>query len=44
MIPNFARRYQYLIGASLIVALACALYLPFLGNPLVFDDWVFFGG
>src|SRR5581483_6629942 len=28
----------------LITALACALYLPFLENPRVFDDWVFFSG
>jgi len=30
--------------AGLAAALACALYWPFLGNPLVFDDWVFFSG
>jgi tetratricopeptide (TPR) repeat protein len=32
------------IGALPILALACALYLPFLGNPPIFDDWVFFNG
>jgi protein O-mannosyl-transferase len=31
-------------GAGLVAVLACALYLPFLGNPLVFDDWAFFSG
>ncbi|HEY6864266.1 MAG TPA: hypothetical protein VI319_10225 [Burkholderiales bacterium] len=30
--------------ASVVAALACALYLPFLNNPRVFDDWVFFSG
>jgi protein O-mannosyl-transferase len=29
---------------ALLAALAAALYLPFLGNPPVFDDWVFFSG
>jgi protein O-mannosyl-transferase len=27
-----------------VAALACALYLPFLGNPMVFDDLPFFAG
>ena len=27
-----------------VAALAAALYLPFLGNPLVFDDRIFFSG
>jgi protein O-mannosyl-transferase len=31
-------------GALAIAALAAALYLPFLGNPLVFDDKIFFSG
>jgi tetratricopeptide (TPR) repeat protein len=31
-------------GALGIAALAAALYLPFLGNPLVFDDKIFFSG
>lgn len=31
-------------GACAIAALAAALYLPFLGNPLVFDDRIFFSG
>src|SRR5262249_16290877 len=31
-------------GACFIAALACALYLPFLSSPRVFDDWVFFSG
>ena len=31
-------------GACAIALLAAALYLPFLGNPLVFDDRVFFSG
>jgi len=32
------------ITACAIAALAAALYLPFLGNPLVFDDRIFFSG
>lgn len=31
-------------GACAITLLAAALYLPFLGNPLVFDDRIFFSG
>ena len=31
-------------GVLVIAALATALYLPFLGNPLVFDDRIFFSG
>ena len=31
-------------AAALITVLACALYGPFLRNPRVFDDWVFFSG
>lgn len=31
-------------AAGVIGAMACALYLPFLGNPLVFDDATFFSG
>jgi len=37
-------RFPAWAGAALITALACALYLPFLQNPRVFDDWVFFSG
>ncbi len=44
MIANVAKRYPHIAATGVIVALACGLYLPFLGNPLVFDDWVFFGG
>src|SRR5690349_18964387 len=44
MRENNARRFSLWIGAALIAALACALYWPFLGNPRVFDDWVFFSG
>ena len=32
------------MGVALIAALACGLYLPFLNNQRVFDDWVFFSG
>jgi protein O-mannosyl-transferase len=33
------------VGAMLVVAIATAiLYVPFLGNPLVFDDRIFFSG
>ena len=44
MIANFTRRFQHLIGLGVIAALACALYLPFLGSPPVFDDKGFFSG
>jgi len=37
-------RSPVLIGACLIVGLACGLYLPFLANPPVFDDQGFFSG
>jgi hypothetical protein len=32
------------VALGLIAGLACGLYWPFLGNPRVFDDWVFFSG
>ena len=35
---------RHLAGAGVIAALAVALYLPFLGNPWVFDDRIFFSG
>lgn len=35
---------RHLAGAAVIATLAAALYLPFLGNPLVFDDRIFFSG
>lgn len=35
---------RHLPGASVIAALAAALYVPFLGNPWVFDDRMFFSG
>lgn len=34
----------HLAGVLAVVATTAALYLPFLGNPLVFDDRVFFSG
>jgi protein O-mannosyl-transferase len=37
-------RERHLIAAAAIAVLASALYLPFLGNPLVFDDANFFTG
>jgi tetratricopeptide (TPR) repeat protein len=37
-------RFPLLVGIGLIVGLACALYLPFLANPPVFDDLGFFSG
>ena len=37
-------RTVHLAAAAAIAALAAALYLPFLGNPLVFDDQNFFAG
>src|SRR5262245_64249226 len=38
------RRFPALAGGALIAALAAALYLPFLSNPPVFDDFLFFSG
>jgi tetratricopeptide (TPR) repeat protein len=32
-------RHPHLVGAALVSGLACALYLPFLANPPVFDDF-----
>lgn len=37
-------RTRHLIAAGVIALLAAALYLPFLGSPLVFDDPNFFSG
>lgn len=34
----------HLAGAAAIAALGALLYLPFLDNPLVFDDRIFFSG
>jgi hypothetical protein len=39
-----ALRSRHLAAAAVIAVLAAALYLPFLGNPLVFDDRNFFNG
>ena len=44
MIANVVKRYPHIVTTGVIVTLVCGLYLPFLGNPLIFDDWVFFGG
>ena len=44
MIASAIRRFPHVIGVGLIMALACGLYWPFLGNPRVFDDWTFFSG
>jgi tetratricopeptide (TPR) repeat protein len=44
MLANLARRFPLWCAAALIAGLACALYGPFLNNPRVFDDWVFFSG
>ena len=38
------RRILIGLGVTLIAALACGLYWPFLDNPRVFDDWTFFSG
>ena len=35
---------RHLVLAAAVAAAAAALYLPFLGNPLVFDDRIFFSG
>ena len=37
-------RTRHLIAAATVAVLAAALYLPFLGSPLVFDDPNFFNG
>jgi tetratricopeptide (TPR) repeat protein len=42
MIP--ASRARHFAAAAVIAALAAALYLPFLGNPPVFDDRNFLSG
>jgi len=44
MLSGILRRFPMWWAAALIAALACALYGPFLRNPRVFDDWVFFSG
>jgi protein O-mannosyl-transferase len=38
------RRFPVLVGAGLVAGLACGVYLPFLSNPPLFDDFVFFSG
>jgi len=38
-----AARRHLALGAALAAAIA-ALYVPFFGNPLVFDDRIFFSG
>jgi protein O-mannosyl-transferase len=43
-IANTVNRFPALVGAALIAALAGGLYLPFLANPPVFDDFYFFSG
>jgi tetratricopeptide (TPR) repeat protein len=37
-------RLRHAVLALAVAALAAALYVPFLGNPLVFDDKIFFSG
>lgn len=37
-------RHRHWIGIALIIAIGSALYLPFLRNPLIFDDWALFSG
>lgn len=39
---NLSRLVLISTAVSVLVALICALYLPFLQNPLVFDDEAFF--
>ena len=43
-IRHYAGRYPHLIFAGMIIALAGAVYLPFLGNPMIFDDLTLFSG
>jgi len=42
--PLRSGRLAALAALGLLAALACALYLPYLGNPRVFDDHMFFSG
>src|SRR5258706_485500 len=44
MISNLFARFPHWICPGIVAGLACVLYWPFLGNPRVFDDWVFFSG
>src|SRR5258708_21628938 len=44
MLASLVGRFRHWIAAGLIAGLASGLYWPFLGNPRVFDDWVFFSG
>ena len=37
-------RFPHWVALGLIAGLAWGLYWPFLENPRVFDDWVFFSG
>jgi protein O-mannosyl-transferase len=37
-------KYRLWLGFALISVIASALYLPFLHNPFVFDDWALFDG
>jgi len=37
-------RHLAWVGAGLLIGLIAGLYGPFLANPKVFDDWVFFSG
>lgn len=39
-----SNRFLVLIGVGLVAGIAAALYLPFIGNPPVFDDRGFFSG
>jgi hypothetical protein len=43
-VKSVLSRFPVLAGIGLIVGLASALYLPFLANPPVFDDFGFFSG
>lgn len=43
MFPS-ATTLPHYVALALLVALTCGLYLPFLHNPLVFDDKTFFSG
>jgi hypothetical protein len=40
----FTTSFAFLLGAFLVATLAAAVYLPYLGNPRIFDDWGFFSG
>ena len=37
-------RWQTWVAAGILLALACAVYVPYIGNALLFDDTTLFNG